>query len=36
MTRQRWWDRHPFFVRFYVPLVVTASLVVQLWEAAHR
>lgn len=32
MNHCRWGDRHPLFVRFYVPLVVTLTLLAQVWE----
>ena len=28
----RWCTRHPIFTRFYVPLIVTATFVMHLWE----
>ena len=35
-SHDRWCDRHPIFTRFYVPAIVTASLVVQVWEVLRR
>lgn len=33
---ERWIEDHPKFTRFYVPAVVTATLIAQLWEMTHR
>lgn len=30
---ENWWDAHPFFKKFYVPLVLTATFVVTLIDA---
>lgn len=27
-----WWDEHPFFKKFYVPLVLTATFIIQIVE----
>ena len=32
---QRWCDRHPIFMRFYVPVIVTATFLIHLWEVAR-
>lgn len=31
-----WWDDHPFFKKFYVPLVLTATFIVTLADALAR
>lgn len=36
LHRVRWCDRHPIFTRLYVPAIVTATLLAQLWEVVHR
>lgn len=33
---ETWWDDHPFFRKFYVPLVLTATLVMTIIDAVTR
>lgn len=32
MSGDRWCDRHPRFTRYYVPLVVSVTFLMHLWE----
>lgn len=36
MTEHRWCERHPIFTRWYMPVVLTLSFLVQVWEVTHR
>lgn len=36
LHRVRWCDRHPVYFRFYVPVWVAVSVLVQVWEVVHR
>lgn len=32
-VKKSWWDQHPFFKNYYVPLVLTATFVVTVVDA---
>lgn len=35
MSCHDWMDRHPIFMRLYVPVIVTATFAAQLWEMSR-